>query len=657
MPLSRMICAALLLAAPASYAQLPPDIDAGGLYFQSPSGSFEQATQLSTKFDITVVGIVARVQVKQRFRNSGLDWVEGVYVFPLPDDSAVDKLTLVIGDRRIEGQIQEREQAKQTYERARAAGQQASLVEQQRFNLFTTSVANIAPGQAIVIEIAYLQTANYDDGQFALRVPLTLTPRFVTESVRDRASIAPPMLRPGTGTANQAEIRVSVDAGMPLESIESSSHPMTAQWDGRNYQLATTDDQVRMDRDFVLNWRVVPDQTPRVAAFTESFAGESFVLLMFLPPTTAELRQQTPRETLFVIDTSGSMGGASIEQARAALQSGLGRLTANDRFNVIEFNSDVHLLYPEPVAWSLAAGQEAQRFVSRLRADGGTNIAAAITAALGQRETPGLLRQIVFITDGSVGNEAELFKMIETNLGAARLFTIGIGAAPNTHFMRKAAQFGRGSYSHIARPEEVEPGMRRLFEKLEHVALQDIAVTWPDAIEVYPERVPDLYRGEPVVVAARLNGQLASTLAVQASGLVGATGWTQRIAVTPGSNPGIAALWARRKIESLLDRKLLGENDAAIRQAVLDVALRHSLMSPYTSLVAVDQTPERTRNALLRREAMGSLLPAGSAQAARFGNLPNTATDARWYQLIGVVLIALLLGLTGIWRLTRQLDR
>jgi Ca-activated chloride channel family protein len=187
--------------------------------------------------------------------------------------------------------------------------------------------------------------------------------------------------------------------------------------------------------------------------------------------------------------------------------------------------------------------------------------------------------------------------------------------------------------------------------------LQDIAVAWPDAIEVYPERVPDLYRGEPVVVAARLNGQLASTLAVQASGMVGAAGWTQPIAVTPGSNPGIAALWARRKIESLLDRKLLGESAAAIRQAVLDVALRHSLMSPYTSLVAVDQTPERTRDALLRREAMGSLLPAGSEQGARFGSLPNTATDARWYQLIGVVLIALLLGLTGIWRLTRKLDR
>jgi Ca-activated chloride channel family protein len=655
MPVSRLLCLALLIVAPAIYAQVPLDVSASGLYFRSETAQLQPATQLSTEFNIEVVGIAARVSVRQRFRNSGSDWVEGIYVFPLPDDSAVDELTMVIGDRRIRGEIQERAQAKQTYERARAAGQQASLVEQERPNLFTTSVANIGPGQEIVIEIGYLQTANYDDGLFSLRVPMTLTPRFIPDTVTDTLRITPPARRPGGPITHQAMITIGVDAGMPLAEFASSSHQLSAASDGRRYQLTTADRKVGMDRDFVVHWRVVPDQTPRVAAFTESVGRDSYLLLMFLPPTSAELPETMPRELIFVIDTSGSMGGTSIEQARSALLAGLGRLTAADRFNVIEFNSEVSLLYTAPTVWSRTSGQEAQRFVSRLKANGGTNIDAALAAALGQPTTVGYLRQIVFITDGSVGNEAELFRRIERELGDARLFTIGIGAAPNTHFMRKAAQFGRGSYSHIARAEEVEPGMRQLFAKLEHVALQDIAIAWPAASEVYPIRVPDLYRGEPVIVTARSESPLAAAFPVAATGMVGPYGWTQRIDIVPGNFTGIAALWARRKIEALLDRKLEGEDADAIRDAVIEVALAHNMMSPFTSLVAVDTTPERTRNALLRREALGNRLPAGSDGGAIFGNLPDTATDAHWYQLIGVVLVGLLLGLSGILRLTRKL--
>ena len=261
------------------------------------------------------------------------------------------------------------------------------------------------------------------------------------------------------------------------------------------------------------------------------------------------------------------------------------------------------------------------------------------------------------MTDGSVGNEAELFQMINDDLGDARLFTIGIGSAPNTHFMRKAAQFGRGSYSHIARTEDVEPGMRRLFDKLEHVALQDISIAWPNAAEIYPARVPDLYRGEPVVVTAKLAQPLTNTLQLDVSGQIGDNvgyrPWAESILLEPGYAPGISALWARRKIEALLDRRLDGTSETEIRAAVLDVALKHGLLSPYTSLVAVDRTPQRSLAAALRREALGSLAPAGS----NFAPFPATATASRLLQLLGTVLTCLVLGLAGIWWLIRRAER
>jgi Ca-activated chloride channel family protein len=644
-----LLLAALLVAPLTLRAQLPAGVDDGGLWLSNPAGGYTPATRLNSEFAIAVTGIVGRVTLRQRFRNTGSEWVEGIYVFPLPDDAAVDRLTLEIGNRRIEGEIQEREQAKRTYDQARAAGQQASLVEQERSNLFTTSVANIAPGQEIVIEIGYLQTASFDDGQFELRVPMTLTPRFNPATVSDAARIAPPFRRATNGNSHQATIGMTIDAGMPLAEAGSPSHVLTARGSGERYRLSTPD-PVPMNRDLVVSWRVVADQTPRVAAFTESIGDDSYLLLMFMPPATASLIRTTPREVIFVIDTSGSMEGNSMARARTALQSALGRLTPSDRFNVIQFNNAAHALFPEPAALGPQSLEAARSYVSGLQADGGTNIASALTLALGQPAMSGFLRQIVFITDGSVGNEAELFEMIRSNLGASRMFTVGIGTAPNTLFMRKAAQFGRGSYSHIARAEDVEPGMDQLFTKLEHVALTDIEIDWPDAAEIYPERIPDLYHGEPVVVAVRTTTPARSGVEAETSGRIGVYDWSERIRVTPGEAPGVASIWARRKIESLLDQRLRGEGENVIRNAVLEVALAHNMLSPYTSLVAVDRTPDLTRTAALRREALGNLPP----DDGRMASFPDTATNAEFLQLIGTLLTALFLGLAGIARLQRR---
>jgi len=452
---------------------LPADMQSGSLLFRMQEG-YVTATLMNTDVAMTINGLVARISVRQEFRNEGNDWVEGVYVFPLPDRAAVDRMRLHVGDRFIEGEIREKEQAKKEYERARDQGKKASLVEQQRANLFTTSVANIAPGELVVVEIEYLEDLRFDDGTFSIRFPMTLTPRFIpgyalpdrkgsgwspeTTRVDDASLITPPMI--SASHAHRLSLRASVDAGVPLEIIASRYHPVNIGENGGRYDVTLAGGTVPMDQDFELLWRPVPSAAPRALAFSETIGGEPHFLLMVMPPNQADAAPVTmPRDMIFIIDTSGSMHGVSISQARRAVLQALDGLQPNDRFNIIEFNSYTKSLFNQGVTANGPNIGKAHDFVRGLQANGGTNMRPALELALGASIDETHLRQIVFITDGSVGNEEELYALIEQQLGSARLFTVGIGSAPNSWFMRKSAELGRGTFVIISALHEVQEKM------------------------------------------------------------------------------------------------------------------------------------------------------------------------------------------------------
>jgi Ca-activated chloride channel family protein len=400
--------------------------------------------------------------------------------------------------------------------------------------------------------------------------------------------------------------------------------------------LETRAPRVPMDRDFVVAWRPQVGSSPVLAALTETRGDMTYALVMILPPTDAHQHRAQPREVIYVIDTSGSMGGQSIEQAKAALQNALGRLSGADRFNVLQFNSTTSGLYAAPVPLTAASYAEALTYVERLTANGGTEMRPAIHAALTQPDAPGYLRQVIFLTDAGVANETELFAAIKRDLGDARLFTIGIGAAPNSYFMRKAAQFGRGTYTHIGDLATVTDKMQALFDKLEHVALSDVFVDWPDAVELYPERAPDLYAGEPIVIAASFETRGSQPLAIEAFGRSNGLRWSNSATASASTLPGIATLWARRKIEHAIDSRVVGVDENLIRKIVIDVALEHGLVSPYTSLVAVDKTPARSV-AALERKNVGNMTPAGAV----WGGFPQTASTGPMLRLLGALLLVI----------------
>jgi Ca-activated chloride channel family protein len=654
----------LLAAGPGEAGARAPGVtEATLLWRTSPDAALAPAPVLATDVRLRITGIVARAVVRQEFANPAPSWAEGVYVFPLPEDAAVDRLRMRVGDRTIEGVVRERQAAGAAYVRARQQGQRASLVEQERPNVFTTSVANIPPGAAIGVEIEYQQTVRRDAGRFSVRVPMVVGPRFVpgtpvastsasastpghgwaadTDEVPDASRVTPPVRHPARGPINPVRLRIELDPGMPLASLRSTHHGIVATpLAGDRHEITLADGEVPADRDFELVWRPAAGGEPTAALLAERGGDEVYALVMLMPPTASREAPRIPREAVFVIDVSGSMHGASIEQARAALRLALARLQPGDTFNVIRFNDRTESLFPaaEPVDPRTLA--VADRHVAGLRAGGGTQIVPALLRALDVPESPGRLRQVVFLTDGAVGNEAAALAAVRERLGASRLFTIGIGSAPNSHLMREAARLGRGTFTYIGTPEEVEARMRELLAKLEAPAVTDLQLEIPGVPDgdILPSPIPDLYAGEPVVVAVRA-GALPPFAVLR--GRLGDEAWAREVPLHQvGEGAGLGAHWARARIAGLLDRRGHGAPETEIRHAVLDLALRHHLVSPYTSLVAVDVTPARAADEPLASHALETNLPHGWDHTAVFG-AGQGATAAPLHLVLGLAALLL----------------
>jgi Ca-activated chloride channel family protein len=642
---------AILLLSGGVHAAGVNDAKTGTLFFHTTQGNIP-APKVSTEVAVQVTGMIARTRVTQVFHNPGAEYVEGIYVFPLPEKAAVDQLWMKIGERVIEGRIKEKAEARRVYEQARSEGRKAAIVEQQRPNLFTNSVAHIGPDERIEVKIEYQQSLAYENGEYRLRFPLAVTPRYTpgADPLPDEPKAAearglqpvlhPEYEAPGCGGANPVDIAVTIDAGVAIGEVKSSYHDAAIQKAaGHRVTVMLVKEQEDADRDFELTWKVAPTAAPQAALFTQRHDATDYALLMVVPPqpSAAEMAafQRMPREMVLVVDTSGSMQGASIIQARQALEHALGTLTERDRFNVVEFNSIMRPMWPATLQATSSNLDHARKWVRALQANGGTEMAPALAFALDGRETSGMLRQIVFITDGAVGNEEALFKLIADRLGGSRLFTVGIGSAPNSHFMTRAALFGRGTFTHIGDVKEVNEKMSRLFAKIEAPVLRDVAIRWPDGapVETFPARVPDLYLGEPVLVAAAARAPLATVIV---SGTRGDQPWSVALTPAADSSAGVGALWARAKIASLMDELTRGADVERIRPQVVRVALEHHLVSAYTSLVAVDVTP--TAPATNPRATMVKASPPhGYVDGTQ---LPQTDTPAMLQLLLGLLALS-----------------
>jgi Ca-activated chloride channel family protein len=618
-----LVLALVFTLAPAHAGEYDPEPEPEGLMMKV-GDEWVATLAMDTTVDMQVRGLLAEVTVRQTYRNDASEWREGRYLLPLPENGAVGALTLRVGERLIVGEIREKAEAEAIYQAAAASGQRASLVSQNRPNLFQTAVANIGPGEEVEIEVRYWQPVAFRDGVFSLHLPLTLTPRyeggesrFAMQAVADRPEALPAVAGAGErGAALPPTVALSVEIepGLPLKSVTSPSHAVTVSAEGSTYRATLAHLVEASDRDFILRWEPVPSRAPRSAVFTDTVDGESFAMLMLVPPTLPVA--PLPRELVLVIDNSGSMSGASMEQAIEAADRALSRLRPGDRFNVVRFDDSFDLLFPEAVAAEPGNVARARSFVRSLRAEGGTEMLPALRAALAGQAPAGFLRQVVLATDAAIGNEDELLRMIEAERGESRLFPVGIGSAPNGHFLRKAAEAGRGTQTLVRDVQEVSEVMDALLAKLDRPAMRDITLAWPGAAEMHPARIPDLYEGEALQVVARVD---------RLQGAVTVTGlrpqpWSRQLPLSGGSAapaPGIGRLWARARIDTLEDALRRNGAEEEIRPQIVETALRHGLVSRFTSLVAVDKTPARPKDEALGSTRMMNATPEGSLQFAQ----------------------------------------
>ena len=696
----------------------PGEVHSGALLLRD-GDRFVEAPQLGTDVDLTVSGPTARARISQIFRNSTQSWVEAVYVYPLPPGGAVDTLKMVVGDRIITGDVKERGAAKLVYEQAKANGQKAALTEQERPNIFTNSVANIGPGETVVVQIEYQEPVQQSGNEFSLRVPLVVAPRYnpaplvqtvdfdaqgrgwgkVADPVPDRARIEPPVLDPRVDApVNPVAIKVNLQAGFPLGEVTSHHHAIKTEAPTEDTRLITLDDKVvPADLDFELTWKPAATTAPSVGLFREHVSDSDYILAFVTPPALVDAEQQArPREVIFVIDNSGSMGGTSITQAKASLLYGLDHLKPADRFNVIRFDDTMDVLFADSVPADSAHLTRAKGFVSALQANGGTEMVPPMKAALTDQRDPdsNYLRQVIFLTDGEIGNEQQLFDTVAAMRGRSRLYMVGIGSAPNTFLMTRASEIGRGTFTHIGSVEQVEERMRALFDKLENPIVTNLTASYSGEADITPAALPDLYRGEPVVLAAKL-GAPGGTLEIK--GRIGDRPWTVALPVANAAEgKGLSKLWARRKITDAEVARTLGQATQEETDArILNLALDHHLVSRLTSLVAVDATPSRPAGARLTRAELPLNLPAGwdfdkvfggerapalpprhqdradasgSIQTAATKNapapvvayqsggvqLPKTATDAELRIMVGLMMLALSLILLIVRRLRPQ---
>ncbi len=646
-----------------------------GLFFKSGrADAVLEAPTLASDVAIEIHGLVARVTVRQTFHNPSGAWLEGVYVFPLPERSAVDELVMTVGGRKVVGRIMEREAAKQVYLEAAREGRRAGLLASARPNVFVTSVANVGPGETVVIEIGYRDRIAFERGRMSYRFPMVVAPRFtppalamararplpLLEAPKARdialrretagagapangapaggapagggmgADLFGPVRHPDRGPANPLGLTVAIDAGRSFAGLESPSHAVETTMEGPGQaRVALAAGGVPADRDFVLQWRPAVGTEPEAALFAEEKNGSTYLLLDLLPPAAtagAARPSRQKRDLILVVDRSGSMHGVALDQAKQALALALESLGPADRFNILSFAGDTRTLFQGSRPASAANLSKARRHVAALRADGGTMMRPALHRALGEAPMPGYLRQVVFLTDGSVSNEHDLFLDIAARLGEARLFTVGLGSAPNGYFMRRAAELGRGSFVTISSLDQVAGRMGGLFRKLEQPQVTDVAVEWPAALKRgltrHPAVLPDLYADQPISLSARLEGRALASLSgdLVVTARRGGVLWRRTISLA-GLRParGVAAIWARERFAEIQDGAYHGVDRETIRSEAIPLALEHRLVTSYTSLVAVDEPPARPEAMAMRRQHVDRNLPAGMSFDKVFG--------------------------------------
>lgn len=579
---------AIALLTIGTYAQ---DTTQGTLYAVNKKGGELGACPLkNTTVKADISGFLARVRVRQEFENSFSEAIEAVYTFPLSQNDAVDDMTMTIGSRVVRGKIMKREEARQVYETAKAAGQTASLLDQERPNIFTQAVANIMPGEKVTIEISYVETLKYEDGAYEFVFPMTVGPRYIPGSVTDASKIKPPVAE--TRAGHDISVEVNLNAGVPVEEIRSTSHQIDQlNFSPNNAKVTLRGEKTIPNKDFILRYDVTGKRIEdAILAHRDSRGG--FFSLVLQPPDKFTTEDITPKEIVFVLDTSGSMSGFPIEKAKEAMKLSLEGLNPNDTFNLITFAGDTSVLFDKPVPATQANLERAQAFLDTREGGGGTEMMTAIKAALDPSDSQTHLRIVCFMTDAYVGNDNEIIAEIQKH-PKARVFSFGIGSSVNRALLDKMAEAGNGEVEYVALTDNGSKAAKKFYERVRTPLLTDLSIDWNGlpVADIYPSKLSDLFSAKPVIVNCRYSKAASGTIKLK--GKVAGQPYERSITInlpeTEAANDVLATLWARRRVDELSSEALKGKDVAAINTQITGLGLEFRILTQFTSFVAVEE--------------------------------------------------------------------
>ena len=599
------LCSCGTAAAQASETQ-------GSLQVLDESGKPKAICPLKhTDVNVEISGFLSRVNVTQEFENPFKEKIEAVYIFPLPANAAVDDMTMVVGERTVRGKILRREEAQAVYEAAKSGGQVASLLNQERPNIFTQSVANILPGEKVKITISYVETLKYEAGSYEFSFPMVVGPRYMpgtasgqkgsgaspdTTQVPDASNISPKLVPEGMRSGYDVSLDIMLDAGVPLDDIKGKSHEVELE------RLSAHSAHIRLksgamipNKDFVLSYDVAGKRIEDALLAHRSDKGGYFTLIL-QPPDRVDVADVTPKELVFVLDTSGSMSGFPIEKAKESMKLALDGLYPTDTFNLITFAGDTRIMFPQPVPATPANLKKAQAFLAASSGEGGTEMMQAIKAALEPSDSQDHVRIVCFMTDGYVGNEMEIISEVQKHANA-RVFAFGIGSSVNRFLLDKMAEHGRGEVEYVALNDDGSAAARRFHERVRNPLLTDIAVDWNGmpVSDVYPQRIPDLFGAKPVILTGRYTG--AGRGVIRLKGKMSGHEFVREIAVdfpeAEAQHNVLSSLWARLRIEDLMAQDYngaqQGEMKPELKETITTLGLEYGLMTQFTSFVAVEE--------------------------------------------------------------------
>ena len=623
---------------------------AGSLGIISKDGSIKSSCPLRhTEVRGAISGFLARVTVTQTFENTATQKIEAVYTFPLPDNAAVDDMTIQVGNRTVRGVIRKREEARAFYEQAKQTGHVAALLDQERPNIFTQAVANILPGEQVAVTISYLQTLEYESGAYQFVFPMVVGPRYIpgqpigkqaggwapdTNKVPDASRITPPVTLQGTRAGHDISIELAIDAGVPLLQLASKSHHIEVDRTGATSATVKLKNLAEIpNKDFILKYDVAGEQIAdavlsqsesQTVSRAKSAAGGYFTLIL-QPPASLPESDITPKELVFVLDTSGSMMGRPIEKAKELINHALDELYSGDTFNLITFSGDTRIVFPEPVYPTAENVRKAREVLNAQHGYGGTEMMSAIRAALVPSDSQDHLRVVCFLTDGYVGNDLDIIGEVQKHPNA-RVFSYGIGNAVNRFLIESMAKAGRGDSEVVTPNDNAEVAAHRLYQRLRAPILTDVSIDWRGlpVAEVFPKNIPDLFTGKPVVVSGRYTAAASGSIVIH--GKRAGDDFTREIPVhfndSKTDSEILPSFWARRKIDDLMSQDWTGLQTGNIKpevqKEITQLGLTYKLMTQFTSFVAVEERVVTT-NGKPQRVEVPVEMPEGVSYEGIFG--------------------------------------